>query len=121
MLLHKVLRKRDAASYMEMAEQIRLFASAKLVIAQHGAGLSNIVTCAPGTHVVEIGPVDLPCYLHLAEGLQQVRTQADCEEFCDEIKAVVTELYPASAAPVPTLAQQADEGASERRKFEFTT
>ena len=51
----------------------------------------------------------------------QVRTQADCEEFCDEIKAVVTELYPASAAPVPTLAQQVDEGASERRKFEFTT
>ena len=96
---------------MEMAEQIRLFASAKLVIAQHGAGLSNIVACAPGTHVVEIGPVDLPCYLHLAEGLQQVRTQADCEEFCDEIKAVVTELYPASAAPVPTLAQQVDEGA----------
>jgi hypothetical protein len=39
---------------MPFHEQIQLFASAKLIVGQHGAGLSNIVFCKPGTHVVEI-------------------------------------------------------------------
>jgi hypothetical protein len=39
---------------MPFHEQIQLFASAKLIVGQHGAGLSNIVFCKPGTHLVEI-------------------------------------------------------------------
>lgn len=37
-------------------EQIRLFASAGFVLAPHGAGLSNLVYCQPGTRVVEFFP-----------------------------------------------------------------
>jgi hypothetical protein len=39
-----------------LAEQISLFASADLVIAQHGAALANVVWCRPGTRVIEIAP-----------------------------------------------------------------
>ncbi|WP_276357698.1 glycosyltransferase family 61 protein [Cohnella caldifontis] len=35
-------------------EQIRIFASAKAVVAPHGAGLANLVFCPPGTQVVEL-------------------------------------------------------------------
>jgi len=36
-------------------EYIELFRRAVVVIGVHGAGLANIVFCAPGTHVIEIG------------------------------------------------------------------
>ena len=42
-----------------LPQQARLFASARVVIGAHGAGLSNAVFCAPGTLVVEIGKA--PC------------------------------------------------------------
>jgi hypothetical protein len=34
--------------------QIRLFSNAKLVIGVHGAGMSNVVFCKPGTRIIEI-------------------------------------------------------------------
>ena len=37
-----------------IAEQISLFGGARVVIAQHGAGLANILYCKPGTRVIEI-------------------------------------------------------------------
>jgi hypothetical protein len=39
---------------MSMAEQIRTFANADVIIAPHGAGLANIVFCQKGTTVIEI-------------------------------------------------------------------
>jgi capsular polysaccharide biosynthesis protein len=39
-----------------VSEQIDLFAEAEIVVAPHGAGLTNIVFCAPGTKVVELVP-----------------------------------------------------------------
>ena len=36
--------------------QIRLFQEAEFVIATHGAGLSNLLFCAPGTKVIEFSP-----------------------------------------------------------------
>lgn len=39
---------------LPFAEQVALFASAERVVAPHGAGLSNLVFCTPGTPVLEI-------------------------------------------------------------------
>lgn len=50
-----------------VAEQARLFRSARLVIANHGAGCTNVVFCEPGTHFVELPPVLFPCYRNLAQ------------------------------------------------------
>ncbi|MBN8553781.1 MAG: glycosyltransferase family 61 protein [Caulobacterales bacterium] len=36
------------------AEQVRMFAEAKVVVGPHGAGLTNIAFCPPATHVLEI-------------------------------------------------------------------
>jgi capsular polysaccharide biosynthesis protein len=39
---------------MSFLEQVRLFAGATDIVAPHGAGLSNLVFCQPGTRVVEV-------------------------------------------------------------------
>lgn len=39
---------------LSFEEQVRLFASAEIVIAPHGAGLTNTIFCEPGTKIVEI-------------------------------------------------------------------
>lgn len=39
---------------MTVAQQIQLFASAKVIVAPHGAGLANLVFCRPATKVIEI-------------------------------------------------------------------
>ncbi len=44
-------------------EQAALFSQAKVVLAAHGAGLTNITFCAPGTRVIELyGDFMQPCY-----------------------------------------------------------
>lgn len=40
------------------AEQVRTFASARLVVAVHGAALTNLLFCSAGTTVVELFPRD---------------------------------------------------------------
>jgi Glycosyltransferase 61 len=52
--------------------QWRVFSRAKIVIAPHGAGLANILACAPGTHILEFlgeGSDCNLCYLSLAMSL----------------------------------------------------
>lgn len=53
---------------MSLVEQVATFASAEAVVAPHGAGLSNLVYCSPGTPVIELfSPHYLvTCYWNLA-------------------------------------------------------
>ncbi len=39
---------------LSLAEQIRLMGETAVLLAPHGAGLTNMMFCAPGTQVVEI-------------------------------------------------------------------
>jgi len=49
-------------------EQARIFAAADTVLAPHGAGLTNIAFCRPGTKVVELyGNFIAHCYFALSE------------------------------------------------------
>ena len=41
---------------MSVVDQILLFQSAEFVVSPHGAGLSNLVFCEPGTKVIELVP-----------------------------------------------------------------
>lgn len=41
---------------MSVAEQSQLMAETAVVVAPHGAGLANVVFCAPGTQIVELLP-----------------------------------------------------------------
>ncbi|WP_432482783.1 glycosyltransferase family 61 protein [Kineococcus esterisolvens] len=42
-----------------LAEEVSLFASARVVVGVHGAGLTNALHCPPGAHLVEITPTGL--------------------------------------------------------------
>jgi capsular polysaccharide biosynthesis protein len=52
-----------------MAEQAAIFAGARAVVGMHGAGLSNLVFCAPGTRVLELFSEAYlnPCYRGLCD------------------------------------------------------
>jgi hypothetical protein len=41
---------------MPLARQVRLFQEAEMVVAPHGAGLTNIAWCRPGTKIIEFFP-----------------------------------------------------------------
>ena len=49
---------------MSVAEQAACLVAAKVVVAPHGAGLTNLVFCSPGTKIIEIfSPIYVPsCY-----------------------------------------------------------
>lgn len=53
---------------LSVADQVALFRSAQIVVGQHGAGLTNIAFCQPGTIVYELVPDHYrnPCFLALA-------------------------------------------------------
>lgn len=51
------------------ADQIALFSDVKVIIGQHGAGLSNMLYADPETLIIEIGYRLQPCYENLARKL----------------------------------------------------
>jgi capsular polysaccharide biosynthesis protein len=55
-------------SQLTVADQIRAFASASVIVSPHGAALANLVFAAPGTTVIEFFPPSsvLPDYWRLA-------------------------------------------------------
>lgn len=58
------------AETLSFADQVELFSSASLVLAVHGAGMSNTVFCAPGTRVLEMrSPMHFnECFSTIAAG-----------------------------------------------------
>jgi capsular polysaccharide biosynthesis protein len=56
---------------LTVAEQIRTFAEASVVVAPHGAALANLVFASPGATVIELFPagVVVPDYWKLASGV----------------------------------------------------
>jgi len=54
---------------MSVAEQAACLAAAKVVVAPHGGGLTNLVFCSPGTKVIEIFS---PIYVPIAFGLSAI-------------------------------------------------
>ena len=57
-----------ALSPMSFAEQAKLFASAKVILSPHGAGLTNLMFCKEGTKVIEFyaGGYVKPTYYNLS-------------------------------------------------------
>ncbi len=53
---------------LRLAEQMRLFARAEVVVSPHGAGLTNVLWARPGARLVEIYPANdfNDCYARLA-------------------------------------------------------
>jgi SAM-dependent methyltransferase len=66
---------------LTLTEQIRVFRSAKLVVGPHGAGMTNIVFCDPGTIVYELIPSHYAnaCFCNLAH-ICKLRYWADSFE-----------------------------------------
>ncbi|MDX2101807.1 MAG: glycosyltransferase family 61 protein [Alphaproteobacteria bacterium] len=70
-------------SKMSIAKQFSLFANAEVVVAPHGAGLSNIVASQSGTAVVEISPdLGLDCFFWISHvlGHRHVAVMAEWQE-----------------------------------------
>lgn len=58
---------------MSLRDQVALFSQVEMVVAPHGAGLTNLVFSEPGTTVVELFPsveAVMPCYAALCEKLE---------------------------------------------------
>ncbi|MBC5992539.1 glycosyltransferase family 61 protein [Pontibacter cellulosilyticus] len=53
-VLHKYGFKKVELSELTFTEQVSLFKNAEVVVAPHGAGLTNLVFCRPGTQVIEL-------------------------------------------------------------------
>lgn len=53
-LLEPFRFKKITTSEYSVSEQIRIFSSAKIIISPHGANMTNILFCKPGTKVIEL-------------------------------------------------------------------
>lgn len=70
----------DSQPFMEA---VALFSRTQIVVAPHGAGLTNMLFSPPNTRVIEIMPTQNPnlCYYHLAALLKFEHCIVPCESF----------------------------------------
>jgi capsular polysaccharide biosynthesis protein len=71
---------------MSIRDQILLFQSAEFVISPHGAGLSNLLFCEPGTKVIELIPSAemRPFFWLISEKLDLVYAMQFCKTVPDQ-------------------------------------
>jgi capsular polysaccharide biosynthesis protein len=75
-----------------LAEQIRRFAAAEVIVGMHGAGLTNIVF-APGAHLVELaGSYGMAEYFSICHGLGNGYTRVACPDRGDDLTVDLTAL-----------------------------
>lgn len=83
---------------MSVQEQANIFGSAEVVVGAHGAALTNLVFCRPGTRVVELfSPAYVnPCYrdLCVAAGLRHAAVIGNGEDW------VLSEKHDQPSAPI---------------------
>jgi capsular polysaccharide biosynthesis protein len=85
---------------LEFARQVELMAETAILVAPHGAGLTNMMFCAPGTAVVEIANLDFPnpnfyalaCALGLEYWLVPGRAHGDGHPLFRDVSGDVDEL-----------------------------
>ena len=74
---------------MSLSAQIELFSEAEAVVAPHGAGLTNLIWCAPHTKVLEIFS---PLYVNLCYWAIASVTQADYYYLLGNAEGVVNDV-----------------------------
>jgi capsular polysaccharide biosynthesis protein len=83
---------------LSVQEQAEVFSSAEVVVGAHGAALTNLVFCRPGTRVVELfSPTYVnPCYrdLCVAAGLRHAAVIGNGEDW------VLSERHDQPSAPI---------------------
>ena len=83
---------------MSVEEQVKFFSSADMVVGAHGAALTNLVFCRPGTRVVELFSPHYvnPCYrdLCVAAGLRHAAVIGDGMDW------VLSEKHDQPSAPI---------------------
>ena len=66
---------------LSVRDQVRLFQGARVVVGPHGAGLTNIAFCRPGTKILELVQSSYmnPCFNRIAQG-RLLEYHAECFE-----------------------------------------
>jgi capsular polysaccharide biosynthesis protein len=83
---------------MSVADQIRAFAEADVIVSPHGSALTNIVFCSPGSCLVELFPRGhiVPDYWKMACGVPGLEYRylagADATERCNRSRMLVTDV-----------------------------
>ncbi len=81
-LLKKLKFEIVTLEHLSVSQQAHLMAQAKVVIAPHGAGLSNLIFCQPGTQVIEFFSSHIkPYYWLLCNDLSLEYYSLYCQEF----------------------------------------
>jgi capsular polysaccharide biosynthesis protein len=75
---------------MSLVDQIALFSEAEAIVAPHGAGLTNLVWCAPKTKVLEIFS---PLYVNLCYWAMASLTHADYYYLLGSADGVVSNIH----------------------------
>ena len=96
---------------MSVADQIRAFGEADVIVSPHGSALTNIVFASPGSCLIELFPRGhiVPDYWKMACGVPGLEYRylagADADERCDRSRMLVTDVVVDIEGLLATLAE----------------